>query len=536
MFQIIFKYNKYFMRKYQLLSILFVISVIVFCGCKDDEGTPCPDPEPCPDLEPISDIRLDIVPEPLETTVYDGTLLLNAVMPVNVDNTLGDVSNSTDILQDLMQENLGNSGHEGDISFNIVSDPALDAEGYELSINCAGIQLSASSKKGVFYGIQTFSQLLLSAADNRIPYLTIKDSPRFSHRGLMIDPTRHFIPVDEVKKFIDIMAFYKYNRLHMHLADDEGWCVKIDGLPEFNRPGVGSPLMGGGGRGIYSKADMRGLIAYAAAHEIEIIPEIDIPSHNYYVTSLLPELKCGSGRQLCAGKESVLDFLDIVLSEFAEIFPSQTFHLGGDEYSIEAMKACDVCQSKMQQLGYVKEEQLLANLFENANKLLEKHGKTPMFWHEPDVPRYPQNSTIYSWRVGSFADAISVANEHGYKVIGSAGEFAYFDYPQAWEGEPPFEHWGMPAISLRHVYSYDPTFGIPSEQTKNLAGVEALLWNEYVTSIERFFYMMYPRAIAFAEVAWSTPENREWDNFYKKLDFHYRYLTTNKGLYIKIVL
>ena len=495
-----------------------------------------PESESKSEPKPISGIRLDIVPEPFETIVYNRTLLLNGVIPVNVDNTLGDISNSTDMLRDLMLENLGGNDQDGNISFNINNDPALEMEGYELSINSTGIQLSASSKKGVFYGMQTFSQLLLSATDKQIPYLTIKDSPRFSHRGLMIDPARHFIPVDEVKKFIDIMAFYKYNHLHMHLADSEGWCVKIDGLSELNQPGIGSPLMSGEGRGLYSKEDMKGLISYAATHEIEIIPEIDIPSHNSYITSLFPKLKCGTGRQLCAGKESVLDFLDIVLSEFAEIFPSHNFHLGGDEYNIKVMKACDVCQSKMRQLAYVKEEQLLADLFENVNKLLTKHEKTPMFWHEPDIPSYPQNSTIYSWRPKLFAEALSAADEYGHKVIGSVGEYCYFDYPQGREKEPPIDNWGMPVNTLRHVYSYDPTYGFPLEQTKNLIGVEALLWNEYITSIERFFYMMYPRATAFAEVAWSTPENKDWDNFYKKLDFHYKYLTTNKGLYIKIVL
>ena len=494
----------------------------------------------CHDPTSPDDVKIVVVPEPLETNVYRGALSLT-VMPINVDITFGDISNSTDMLRALMQENLGNTTHNGDISFNIIHKPELEEEGYELLINGVGIQLSASSKKGVFYGIQTFSQLLLSAVNNKIPYLTIKDKPRFSYRGLMLDPARHFIPINEIKKFIDIMAFYKYNHLHLHLTDHEGWTVKIEGLSRFNQPALGSPLMGpGGGRGIYTKEELKDLVAFASDRGVELIPEIDIPGHSAYIVSLYPELNCGilgTYGQLCASSDAVLDFLDIVISEIAEIFPSPTIHLGGDEFSIECVKACNLCQSKMTQLGYEKEEQLLAYLFENANKILEKYGKAPMFWHEPDIPDYSSKATLYSWRLGAFKDALAASKKNGCKIICSPDEYSYFNYPQAWEGEPPFDNWGMPAITLSKVYSFEPTFNFEVEEVKNLIGIEALLWNEYITSIDLIYYMMFPRAIAFAEVGWSTPENKSWNHFYyDKLGFHYNYLTTKKDIKFKIVL
>jgi len=385
----------------------------------------------------------------------------------------------------------------------------------------------------VFNGMQSLFQLFLSVNNNRIPYLSIEDCPRFQHRGLMLDPARHFIPINDIKKFIDVMSFYKFNKLHLHLSDNEGWCVEIKGLPELSENGVSSPGMDKENRGFYTQEELIDLVNYAATREVEIIPEIDIPDHNNYIASRYPDMACGNdlseNKQLCAGNNKVLDFMSVVISELANIFPSPDFHIGGDEVDIEAIKHCQTCQDKMKQFGFHKEEQILSYLFESTAKILEKHNKNPMFWFEFNILDYPENSTVYSWEKGRSREAISISRNMGYKIISSPDEYSYFNYPQAWEGELPYNNWGMSAISLYNVYHFDPTFELSQEQASNMIGVEALLWGEYITSINTLFYMTYPRALAFSEAGWSNPKNKDWKTFCKKLDYHLKYLS-KKGI------
>ena len=474
-----------------------------------------------------------IIPVPSKIEVQENDLLLNSNMAIYSDDAFGDISVHTQMLQGFMTERFRHFS-KGSASFNIINKPALGAECYELSVNENGINLYASTKKGIFYGIQTFFQLFLSINDDKLPYLLIEDCPRFPHRGLMLDPARHFIPIDNIKSFIDIMSSYKFNKLHIHLSDDEGWRVEIKGIPELNSKEANSSRTYGEKWGMYTQEELIDLVSYAATREIEIIPEIDIPGHNSYIASLFPEMRCGGpspGKtQLCAGNDNVPDFMSIVISEFANIFPSSNFHLGGDEVSIETMKNCPLCQDKMKQLGYHKEEQLLSYLFENTSEILEKHQKNPMFWFDFNIPDYPENSTVYSWIKERSPEAISIAGNRGYKLICSPDEYSYFNYPQAWGRESPFDNWGMPAIQLYDVYHFDPLFGMSPAQTSNvIIGIEALLWAEYITSVDILFYMAYPRALALSEAGWSYPENKSWESFRRKLDPHLNYLS-QKGI------
>ena len=475
---------------------------------------------------------IQIIPEPCETNMQNGYFLLNSNITIHADNEFGDISSHTDMIKKRINEQLGNGSKGDNIDFNIIYKPTLGDESYKLSLNDNLIQLHASTKKGIFYGMQTFFQLFFSMTDNQLPFLSIEDSPRFSHRGLMIDPARHFIPIDDIKSFIDIMSFYKFNKLHIHLSDDEGWRVEIKGLPEINSKGATSQTYGEK-RGLYTQNELIDLVKYAADREIEIIPEIDIPGHNSYIASIFQEMKCTGpthmNTQLCAGNDKVLDFMEIVISELADIFPSPHFHIGGDEVSIETMKGCKVCQDKMKQLGFIKEEQLLSHLFKNTSKILEKHNKNPMFWFDFDIMDYPTNSTVYSWIKERSPEAITISGNKGYKLICSPDEHSYFNYPQAWEGELPFDNRGMPAIALFDVYHFEPTYGLSSKQNSNIIGVEALLWSEYITSADILFYMTYPRAIAFSEVGWSNPEKKNWSKFTQKIKNHLKYLS-QKGI------
>ena len=508
------------------IPFLYLIVLIVMLSCNDSD-----------EKLSIQKIKFNsqIIPEPYKIEIKNGTLLLNPNITYHADNEFGDISNHKDMTQKFINEQLRYGAKGDNIDFNIKYKRSLGEESYELSINDNLIQLHASTQKGVFYGIQTFFQLFLSMTDNLLPFLSIEDSPRFSHRGLMIDPARHFIPIDNIKSYIDIMSFYKFNKLHIHLSDDEGWRVEIKGLPEINNVGISSSSIYGEKKGLYTQEELIDLVKYAAEHEIEIIPEIDIPGHNSYITSLYREIRCNGPviekRQLCAGNDKVLDFMEIVISELAEIFPSPHFHIGGDEVSIETIKGCQVCQEKMKHLSFSREEQLLSHLFENTSKILEKYNKNPMFWFEFNIMDYPVNSTVYSWIKERTREAISISGNKGYKLICSPDEYSYFNYPQEWENEPPFDNWGMPAILLSEVYHFEPSFGLPPNQISNIIGVEGLLWSEYITSADILFYMTYPRAIALSEVGWSMPEKKNWNTFKQKIDYHLKYLSHKRITY-----
>ena len=505
------------------IPYLLLIVIIGLLSCNDSDLR----------IIRIKNFKTQIIPEPNKTDLINGTLLLNPNITIHADNEFGDISNHTDMTRKFINEQLRFAAKGDNIDFNIKYKRSLGEESYELSINDNLIQLHASTKKGIFYGMQTFFQLFLSLTDNLLPFLSIEDSPRYSHRGLMIDPARHFIPVEIIKNYIDIMSFYKFNKLHIHLSDDDGWRVEIKGLPEISGRGTRSSMIYGEENGLYTQEELIDLVKYAAGREVEIIPEIDIPGHNNYIASIYHELSCGKpthgNKQLCAGNENVLDFMDIVISELADIFPSPHFHIGGDEISIETMKGCQVCQEKMKQLGYNREEQLLSRLFENTSKILEKHNKNPMFWFEFNIMNYPANSTVYSWVKERSPEAISISGNKGYKLICSPDEYSYFNYPQAWEGEPPFNNWGMPAIMLSEVYNFEPSFGLQPGKTSNIIGIEALLWSEYITSANTLFYMTYPRAIAFSEVGWTNPEKKNWNKFSQKITHHLKYLS-QKGI------
>ena len=512
-------YHDFIMKPISFFCFIMVIGLIS-CNDSDDKYD-----------QRRKNLYAQIIPEPAKVEVQKNNLLLKSDFTIYHDNDFGDISDQKLMLQEFMAERL-RYVDKGNTAFNIISKPSLGEECYELSINDSGIYLYASTKKGIFYGMQTFFQLFLSITDNQLSYLSIEDCPRFTHRGLMLDPARHFIPVEDIKSFIDIMSFYKFNKLHLHLSDDEGWRVEIKGLHELNHKEAGHGIYGEK-RARYTQEELIGIVKYAAAREVEIIPEIDIPDHNHHIASIYPEMKCGGpsskNGQLCASNDKVLDFMSIVISELADIFPSSNFHLGGDEVSVETMKDCEVCQNKMKQLGYQKEEQLLSYLFENTAKILERHQKSPMFWFDFNIMDYPVNSTVYSWIKERSPEAISISKSKNYKLICSPDEYSYFNYPQAWENEPPFDNWGMPALLLYDIYNFDPTFGLPSEQASAITGIEALLWSEYMTSVNTLFYMAYPRAIAFSECGWSYPENKDWIMFCQRLKYHLKYLS-QKGI------
>lgn len=478
-------------------------------------------------------LPISIIPEPRSITQSNSTLTLKGDFILEINGDFPLIDSTTQLLHRFVkQRTLSDKPIH---RFEISKNPTLTAEAYRLKVTSRKISIEAATTQGVRYAIQSFLQLFpLNPTNNTLPCVTIDDAPLLEYRGLMLDPARHFIPCDELKRYIEIMAQYKFNHLHLHLSDDQGWRVEIKGLPLLTS--VGSIRKGTAKStlpesGFYTQDELKALVKYAESRGVTIVPEIDMPGHSVAAIAGYPELSC-EGKQievrttpgvseqlLCIGNEKVFDYLECVIEEFITIFPDAKFHLGGDEAPFDCWKNCPRCQARMKEQGLKREEELFSYLFNRVNKILERHKKTPLFWFELDVPNYPSNAIMYAWRMGLTPQVIKEAKQRGHKLICAPGEHAYFDYPQ-WRGDEPQPNWGMPLLSLEQVYKFDPTYGLSSEECDHIIGVEGTLWGECITTPERLYYMSYPRAIALAEAGWSPMERRDWNMFCKKLNYH----------------
>lgn len=403
-------------------------------------------------------------------------------------------------------------------------------EAYKLAVTPREIRITGGGAAGVFYGTQTLRQLIDANGD--IPCVTIEDEPRFAYRGLMLDPARHFLPVKDIERFIDAMALYKFNVLHLHLTDDQGWRVEIRKYPRLTEVGSVRAETDGDGvphRGFYTQDELRHLVAYAKERHVEIVPEFDIPGHSVAAVVSYPWLSCRqidtlqvrttagvSPDLLCAGNDSTVAFIQDVMREMAAIFPSPRFHIGGDEAPLDRWAECPKCQARKTALGLKDEPELMGWLLGQATEALAEAGKKPMIWYETNVPSYPAGATMYAWRIGLSPAVLDSAAAHGWPVVCAPGEHAYFDYPQAAGERPKGGEW-MPVLTLRQAYAFEPQ-GAP------VTGVEATLWGEYIPNVERALYMAFPRALALSEAGWSRPEHRSWERFKTKLPGQLRLL------------
>lgn len=421
-----------------------------------------------------------------------------------------------------------------------------DTEGYELAVNASEICITGKTAAGVFYGIQTFDQLLAGDGENTlcasVGGIRITDSPRFGYRALMLDPARHFIPLGEVKRFIDLMAHFKFNVLQLHLTDDQGWRVEIKAFPVLTEKGAHrNPKggMNGPDNGYYTQEELKELVAYAARRHVEIVPELDIPGHTAAAIYAYPHLGCRrsdtlplvlgetTDRMLCAAEEGTYELYDRIISEVSSLFPSRRIHLGGDEAVMEKnWGVCPRCRALMKEKGFRKTDELMGWFFKRIEESVKRNGKEMMLWCELDNIRmpaerflfdYPKDCTLFTWRMGLTPKTIELTGRSGIRLIASPGEYCYFDYPQ-WKGDlPEFNNWGMPLLSLQQAYAFDPGYGLPEEQRAHIIGVAGLLWGEAMKDMNRITYMAFPRALALAEAGWSRMENRDWESFKKRM-------------------
>ena len=400
-------------------------------------------------------------------------------------------------------------------------------ESYTLSVTPQQILIRATSGAGLFYGLQTLLQLAQpsGAGSYSIASVEIEDTPRFAYRGLMLDVSRHFSTKEFIKKQIDALAYYKINRLHLHLTDAAGWRLEIKKYPlltEFAawRTDPTWKQWWNGGRkyvrfdapgaygGYYTQDDIREILEYARQHYITVIPEIEMPSHSEEVLAAYPQLSCSGepykNSDFCVGNEETFTFLENVLTEVMELFPSEYIHIGGDEAGKSAWKTCPKCQKRMTDEHLANVDELQSYLIHRIEKFLNNHGRHLLGWDEILQGGIAPNATVMSWR-----------GEEGGIAAVTSGAYCYLDsYQDAPYSQPEAIGGYLP---LKKVYSYNPVpASLTAEQAKLVYGVQGNLWVEYIPTPEHVEYMIYPRILALAETAWSAPERKSWPDFHTR--------------------
>ena len=408
-------------------------------------------------------------------------------------------------------------------------------ESYTLSVTSQRIEIRATSGAGLFYGMQTLLQLMQPAGTGSysVASVEIEDTPRFAYRGLMLDVSRHFSTKEFIKKQIDALAYYKINRLHLHLTDAAGWRLEIKKYPlltdfaawrtdptwkkwwnggrkylRYDEPGASG--------GYYTQDDIREILAYARQHYITVIPEIEMPSHSEEVLAAYPQLSCSGepykNSDFCVGNEETFTFLENVLTEVMELFPSEYIHVGGDEAGKSAWKTCPKCQKRMKDEHLANVDELQSYLIHRIEKFLNNHGRRLLGWDEILQGGIAPNATVMSWR-GEEGGIAAVTS--GHHAIMTPGAYCYLDsYQDAPYSQPEAIGGYLP---LKKVYAYDPVpASLTAEQAKLVYGVQGNLWVEYIPTPEHVEYMIYPRMLALAEVAWSAPERKSWPDFHTR--------------------
>ena len=432
-------------------------------------------------------------------------------------------------------------------------------EGYRLQVDAKGVQIAGATPAGVFYGIQTLRKSIPADAQGtsvELPAVTIEDAPRFSYRGMMLDVGRHYITPDSVKQYIDMIALHNMNRFHWHLSEDQGWRIEIKQYPELTEIGskrretvIGHNSGEYDGKeygGFDTQEQVKEIIDYAAKRYITIIPEIDMPGHQQAALATYPELGCTGGPYevrrewgisddvICAGNEKSMQFLENVLGEIIELFPSEYIHVGGDECPKIRWKSCPKCQAKIKELGikgdakHSAEEYLQSYVIGRMEKFLEDHGRHLIGWDEILEGGLAPRATVMSWR--GMAGGEEAAKQH-HNVIMTPNTYVYFDYYQSTDTDQEPQAIGG-YLPLEKVYSFEPVpSSLSADERKYIIGAQANLWTEYIPTFKQVSYMVLPRMDALAEVQWTAPEKKNYQQFlprvvrmtemYDKLGYHY---------------
>ncbi|MCU4174219.1 beta-N-acetylhexosaminidase [Carboxylicivirga sp. N1Y90] len=413
----------------------------------------------------------------------------------------------------------------------------LGNEEYILSINDRGILIKASDYAGAFNALQTYKQIVSQSEKGSIQYLQIKDKPRFEYRGLMLDCSRHFWTVDELKESIDQMSLFKLNKLHLHLTDNNAWRIEIKAFPKLTSVGTYYEDYPELSDKFYTQDDLKEIVRYASKRNIEVIPEIDLPGHAIALLAAYPEYSCEGGKfepypeemppskrykntanMICVGNKAVYDFVGTIVEEMASIFPSKKIHLGGDEVPTKVWETCDKCKDLHHQHNMEGWHNIQDYFTKKMSEIAANNNRIMIGWDEiNDHQAASSEDIIMIWRDYGFERAIE-ALERDVPVIMAPQHGCYFD-------------WGYAGNSTRKVYEWDPISTEITMLNKNhlVIGGQACLWTERVSTQDRVEEMLYPRLIALAEVLWTSKKQRDWESFLIRLENNYG-LLTNQGI------
>jgi hexosaminidase len=491
----------------------------------------------------LSANEIGIIPKPLKTALKEGMFVITP-------DTRVAYSDSQDVflvefLNEFLKKFYGfQLQHTTEITgtmngIHFLHDASFQEEAYALSITPGKIVIKGS-KPGLFYGLQTLLQILPPEETEAVsvPYLEIEDAPRFEYRGAMLDVGRYFYSVEEIKRFIDLMAYYKLNIFHWHLTESDGWRLEIQKYPllteigawstgTWTRPAASANLPHTFDKlphgGFYTRQQVKEVIEYAKKRGITIIPEIDTPGHSRAALEAYPHLGCDPGRNtsvLCLGKESTYTFVKDVLDEVIDLFPSEIIHIGGDEANKDAWRKCPSCQKKMNQQGLNDVDELQSYYINEMAIYIERKRKRMMGWDEiMEGGKLTPNSIVMSWQ-GEEGGIIAAKQKQ--QVVMSPTDFLYLDY---FQGPKEYEPVGFAKyLPLQKVYSYEPLAKIPPGDQQYILGVQANIWTQCIHGQSKLDYMAFPRLIAAAEIGWSQA-GKDYENFYHRLGKNLTWLT-----------
>ncbi|MBK8946863.1 MAG: family 20 glycosylhydrolase [Ignavibacteriae bacterium] len=509
-------------------KIIFVIGIsLVFISCQTNTKK-----------------DVSIIPEPKSVEVQNGEFIINDETKLIYDNEFGNIDNILTYVNNHLTKSsgaeiktaVGSNVNENSIYFKFDKN-ITNEEGYQLQSNTDGITISASSNIGIFYGVQTLLQLLPTEIfsqskidfDLIIPCINISDEPRFKYRGVHLDVGRHFFTKEDIKKYIDYLAMHKINKFHWHLTEDQGWRIEIKKYPKLTEIGAWRKESMGDEKphgGFYTQEDVKEIVKYAQDRFITIIPEIEMPGHSQAALAAYPELSCTGGpfevgtvwgvikEVYCAGNENTFEFLEDVLTEVIELFPSEYIHIGGDECPKERWHECKKCQSRIKRENLKDEHELQSYFITRIENFLLTKGKKIIGWDEILEGGLAPQATVMSWR--GIEGGIAAAKQN-HDVIMTPGSHCYFDHFQGDAANEP--HAFGSKLTLSKVYSYEP---IPEElsqdEGKYILGAQANLWTEQLPEFKNVEYMLLPRIAALSEVVWTTKDKKDLENFIKKMD------------------
>ena len=516
--------------------------------------------------------EIHLTPAPLELNVTNGLFTFSSGMKISVENeNQAQIARLfTHLLHRASGMEMAVVENEDKAAVRMQTDNTLSREGeYTLEVTPKEILIKASSDAGFYYALQSLRLSLPAAIEGKngenvewtVPAMTIKDAPRFEYRGLMLDVARYFMPLDDVKQLIDCMSMLKLNKLHIHFTDDTGWRIEIKKYPKLTEVGAWRVDRGNipfydrrnqqeGEKatlgGFYTQEEIKEMVKYAEERQVEIIPEIDVPAHSCAALAAYPELACPNVKKkitvlpglggkdteiiYCAGNEKTFQFLNDVIDEVAELFPSKYIHMGGDEANKFYWKSCPLCRKRMQQEGITHVEDLQGYFMNRVSEHIREKGKIMMGWDELTNSKIPEGTVIFGWQ--GLGNAALKAAEQGHKFVLTPARLLYLIRYQGPQWFEPLTYFGNNI--MKDIYMYEPVQeGWKKEYEDLLMGVQASMWTEFCNSSNDVMHQVFPRLVALAEVGWAAKGHKDWDEYQKSLDNYLAHLDVKQVTYAK---